>query len=307
MSATQEEVERQWDHVHERDIAALEVSGEFRVLRRFKPRRRYYRATTERLAAGLVVDCEATGLDTETDKMIEVAFLPFTFDPQGCVHGVLEPISMREDPGAPLSPEITELTGLTDADLAGQKFDDATVNTLASVADLVIAHKAEYDRPMFERRFPIFAESRWACSMRDINWRKLGIRSAALDYILMRATKTFHEEHRATTDCESVLHILAQSFIGENGQRRHYLSYLLDAVRAPTLRLMPDTPYEMRGKLKGRGYQAQYRNGKFAYWYKDIPATDVALEEEWLVREAQANPTIRSRRVTAKDRYSVRA
>lgn len=308
MGISNDEVERQWAHVRSRDIQMLEASGRHRVLTKYERPARYNFMSEDRDddLLGVVVDCESTGLDTEVDKMVEIAVQPFIFDKAGQVYSLLPALTQREDPGFPLPPEITELTGLTDADLAGQKFDDEQLFMSVADADLVIAHNAKFDRPMFERRFPIFAEHHWACSYEDVPWRKFGVRSGALDYILMRVAKTYHEEHRATSDVESVLHILAQRRPPER-EAVTYLSVLLDAVRHPTIRLMPNTPYEARGALKSRGYRAQYKGGKFAYWYRDVLPEDMAAEEQWLVHHASAEPHIPSKRITAKDRYSVRA
>lgn len=304
MSASAEEVARQWKHVNDRDAERLERTGDYRVLRRYQRPTHYRpRASTDVVFPGLVVDCETTGLDVEQDRVMEVALYPFHFDAAGRVYDVLEPIAMLEDPGVPIPPEIVELTGITDEKVKHCRFDEPTVEALVSAATLVIAHNAGFDRPMLERRFPVFVENRWACSYRDVPWRRFGIRSGSLDYILAAAARAYHEEHRATTDCESTLHALAAM----GPEEKPYLSYLLDAVRQPTMRVMPVTPYEARAALKARGYMAQYREGKFRYWYRDVAPADLAAEEEWLCRSAGAEPNIPVRRITARERYSVRA
>jgi DNA polymerase III subunit epsilon len=53
----------------------------------------------------------------------------------------------REDPGIPLDPKITKLTGLTSSDLAGQAIDEAAAVEILSSADIIVAHNAAFDRP----------------------------------------------------------------------------------------------------------------------------------------------------------------
>ena len=70
----------------------------------------------DHLRTGVVVDVEATGLDIESDTVIEFAGRPFQFDRlTGEVVEVGPVVSCLHDPGVPLSPEIVRLTGITDA------------------------------------------------------------------------------------------------------------------------------------------------------------------------------------------------
>ena len=61
-----------------------------------------------------------------------------------------------EDPGIPITPEITEITGITNEMVAGKRIDDAQVVELVSGACIVIAHNLKFDRPFLEQRFPVF-------------------------------------------------------------------------------------------------------------------------------------------------------
>lgn len=307
MSATAEEVARHWNNLYEQDIAKLERTGNYRVLRRFVPRLQY--APGEGHLHGLVVDCEGTGLDTENDKMIEISLVRFTFDDKGIVHSVMPPITMREDPGAPLSGEIVSLTGITDEMLKGQKFDDAVVEERAYAADVVIAHAAKYDRPMFERRFPSFAERPWGCTQKDIDWPKFGIRSATLDYILSKVAGCFHEAHGAEQDALALLHCLAQGSLDARDPAysgKTVLRHLLDGVRTPHLCIEVNPPRGYNERLKERKYRAKYVDGKFSCWWKIVKPEEIKAEEDWFFRLTGITG-ITMRKISAYDRYSVRA
>jgi DNA polymerase III subunit epsilon len=112
--------------------ARLEQSGHYRILRRVPVVTRYADddpVTLKRL--GLIVDIETTGLDPATDRIIELACLPFHFSSEGVLYNVLPGYAGFENPGQPLHEEVVRLTGITDEQLRGQKLDDDAVTTLA--------------------------------------------------------------------------------------------------------------------------------------------------------------------------------
>jgi DNA polymerase-3 subunit epsilon len=60
----------------------LQAHSDYRVLRRVPPSAQWkLRKEAGQARRGLFVDVETTGLDTETDEIIEVALLPFDYDP----------------------------------------------------------------------------------------------------------------------------------------------------------------------------------------------------------------------------------
>ena len=187
----------------------LEQSGDYRILRRVPVVTRYADddpATMKRL--GLIVDIETTGLDPASDRIIELACLPFHFSSEGVLYDVLPGYAGFEDPGQPLHEEVVRLTGITDDQLRGQRLDDQAVTTLATPANLIIAHNAAFDRCFLERRFPLFVDKPWACSMGQVPWAEEGLGSAKLDYLLSRLG-FFFDDHRAMADCRAVLHLLS--------------------------------------------------------------------------------------------------
>jgi DNA polymerase III subunit epsilon len=134
----------------------LEQTGDYRVLRRIPVVTRYTDddpTTVKRL--GLIVDIETTGLDPASDRIIELACLPFHFSSEGVLYDVLPGYAGFEDPGQPLHEEVVRLTGIADDQLLGQRLDDDMVSTLAGPANLILAHNASFDRCFLERRFPL--------------------------------------------------------------------------------------------------------------------------------------------------------
>jgi len=156
-----------------------------------------------------------------------------------------------EDPALGIPPEITTITGITDAMVAGHRIDERAVTALLNPVVLVIAQNADFARRFLERRLPTFAAKHWACSRFDIDWKAEGIRSSALEFVAY-SLGFFHEGHRAASDCRATLHALAQPLPGTG---RLALQALLEQARLPTWRLWArDAAIEKKDVLKARGY-----------------------------------------------------
>ncbi|WP_297484529.1 3'-5' exonuclease [Ferrovum sp.] len=286
-------------------VQALSDHPDYRVLRRLKARTQLAPATGHPLHRGVIVDTETTGLDARKDKIIEIGMIVFDYDP---VTG--QPIQVREtyggleDPGFPLSPETVRLTGITDALVAGQRFDDAALTALLSGTQLVIAHNAAFDRPFLEKRLPVFSDLPWGCSMMDIDWEAEGISSRKLDYLAFRQG-FFFDAHRAEGDCQALLEILAlplplstQPGLKPILDRLPQKSYAVSAL---------NSPFSTKDLLKER----QYRwNGERKCWVRTLE-NETALKEEmeWLKTASYGGKTatVEIDERNARTRFSFRA
>ncbi len=64
------------------------------------------------METGVIVDVETTGLNPETDKIIEIALIEFVWDGHDAPQ-ITRTYSAVQDPGIVILPEIVKLTGLT--------------------------------------------------------------------------------------------------------------------------------------------------------------------------------------------------
>ena len=134
----------------------------------------------------VILDVETTGLG-RTDSIIELGMARCRYNTRtGTLYGVDAVLDMLEDPGRPIPPEITALTGITDEMVSGKHIDVTCVREMLRGDPVIVAHNAAFDRSFFERMFPENSENRWACTMRNIPWRRMGHDSAKLGSILER-------------------------------------------------------------------------------------------------------------------------
>ncbi len=262
---------------------ALEASGRYRVLERYRRPERYHPDPDDgrELHVGLYVDVETTGLSAAQDRIIELGLVAFEFDGEGRIYRLLEELSAFEDPGRPLPDEIVRLTGITDAMVAGQRLPEAEVEGWLQRAHLVIAHNAGFDRPFLERRLPGFAGRAWACSANDVPWRHEGFEGRKLEYLAMKQGFVY-DGHRAGSDCLAGVHLLSLPL--PSGRRT--LDALLERARRTGGRLYAvDSPFDSKDLLKARGYNW---NGKV--WYRDLPTDQLRSEAEWLRQQVYPSP-----------------
>ncbi|MBT0669252.1 DNA polymerase III subunit epsilon [Novosphingobium profundi] len=267
------------DTPYERAAQYLEASADYRVLRKLRPVTRFHAPTPgAQNRIGVAVDVETTGLDHETDAIIELAIQRFRFDEAGHIVQVGQPRVWREDPGRELDPRITQLTGLTDEVLKGQSIDaDTAVEILAS-ADLIVAHNAAFDRPFVDKRLPAIAGKAWACSLAEPDWLDLGFDGRALAHLVAQCG-WFYEGHRAENDILALIYLLAHAL----PDGRTVLGDLLARSQRPSFRVNAvDAPFEAKDRLKAHGYRW---NAALRFWSREIPETERAAEEAWLKAE----------------------
>ncbi|XAP78231.1 3'-5' exonuclease [Citromicrobium bathyomarinum] len=248
----------------------------------------------------LVVDVETTGLSPDCDVVIELAMRRFRYDEQGIIVEIGQGWTWLEDPGFPLPPEITSLTGLTDAELAAQSIDDDVVLKIIGEADLIIAHNAAFDRPMLEKRLPDMPGRPWACSCEQIDWQAAGFDGRKLGYLAMQAG-WFFDGHRALNDVDAVIQLLQQedtdgsSLLYELDENALADSHLIEAV---------GSAFDTKDVLRARGYRW---NPAERVWWREVPDHELLAEQAWLATEvygAGKHITSMGPRITRRNAFS---
>ena len=285
--------------------AALEASDDYRVLRRLAPRPRLTPPPGVQTRVGLFVDVETTGLDPAHDEIIELAMTPFVYGLDGQVFEVGDSFHSFREPSKPIPPEITAITGIDDAMVAGHVIDPADVAAFAAPAALVAAHNAAFDRRFLERYSQVFTTKPWACSMSQVDWVGEGHEGVKLAYLAAGAG-FFYDKHRAINDCAAAIELLALPL---PRSRTPALAQLLESARRPTWRIRAEgAPFDLKDVLKGRGYRwDDGTSGALRAWYIDVADSDREGELAFLQNEIyQREIDLRPRRIDAYDRFSDR-
>jgi DNA polymerase-3 subunit epsilon len=223
----------------------------------------------EFMALGVIVDLETTGLNPLTDEIIEIGLISFTYGDS------LDPVITNiygalEDPKKPIPSEITKLTGISDAQVKGQSIDWAFVKSTIEKVDVVVAHNAAFDRSFLEQRVELAGVSpHWACSIRHIDWRKLGFKTSALNYLAADHGFVNPFSHRAVFDCATTFNIIAKH-MDSMVERSHLKEIDIKAFGAP---------FETKDSLKGRGYRWDPEK---RVWGKVVVETELEEERSFL-------------------------
>lgn len=255
-----------------------ELGEDYRILRRLP----YFEeiACTPSHRDGLTrvafVDCETTGLDTARDDLIEVAIVAAIFNSSGELVEIFPVHSWLEQPRQPLDPKIIQITGLTDDQLWGAKFDDAAITKALNWADILVSHNAAFDQAFLARRFPEPLSGRsWGCTASDIDWLALGFGGRSL-FQLMTEAGYFYPAHRAAPDAWALMWLMTRP--ASHGPT--LAAHLLDGVERTSLRVFAEgAPISVKDRLKSRGYRW---NPAMRVWWTDLTMDAERAERVWL-------------------------
>ena len=286
--------------------AALEATGQFRVLRQLVPRTVIHAPPPDaQLRTALFVDVETTGLDSARHEIIELAMVPFTYGRDGTIHTIGEPFQGLREPEGEISAEITKLTGITAEMVAGHSIDVDAVSAFVDKADFILAHNAGFDRLFLERFCPAFEHKPWGCSHAQIDWKAEGFEGTRLGYLVAGAG-LFYDKHRALNDCYAAIELLARP-LPVSG--RSAFASLLEQARTPTWRIFASyAPFDLKDVLRERGYRWNAEGqGPLRAWYIDIPDAQRAAELAYLEAEIYGREAdVPVRRIDAYNRFSSR-
>jgi len=287
-------------------ISALQSTGDFVVLRRLDLERdhRFTRKIIDGSEIAVCIDTETTGLDCTVDKIIEIGMVAFEYDPATSrIIRIIDRYSGFEDPGVPLSKEITEITGISDAMLSGKSFDDDQVARFAGQANLVIAHNASFDRKFVEARFPIFKELPWACTVTQVNWAAERIGSRTLEFLLYKCGGYFINAHRALDDAEGLLGLLLGDLPLTGEKIFKALSARANEITSRICAV--GSPFDKKDMLKQRGYSwYDGSKGGSKAWWTTVPYEKEQEELDFLAREIYPGGKTDSVEISRIDAFS---
>jgi len=284
-------------------VAHLAGTGRYRILRKLEPRPVATLIRPDFPLKAVILDTETTGLNHRKDEIIEIGAIAFTFNGQGEIGDVTGVYGGLQEPSVSIPAEITRLTAITDAMVAGHVIDIQTLRALIDPADLIIAHNAGFDRPFCEAFSPIFTGKAWACSNTEVDWSSRGFEGTKLGYLIGQAG-FFHDGHRAVDDCFALLEVLARV---DDAQTSTAFAELHVASQRSRVRIFAEnSPFDLKDHLKARGYRwSDGSEGRPKSWWIEVDEADLAAELHYLrtdiYRYSEADPP--TRHLTAFDRF----
>lgn len=282
---------------------ALEATGAYRVIRKLVPPEISPDPRPGYPRIGVIVDTETTGLSHRTDEVIEIGAVSFTFNDAGEFGDVIGVYGGLQQPSMPIPAAITKLTGITDAMVIGQSIDQRQLDLVVGPADLVIAHNAGFDRPFCEKLSGTFGAKAWACSVSEVDWPARGFEGSKLGYLIGQSGY-FHDGHRAVDDCFALLEVLTRAPVP--GSETPFAELYQASLRARARIFAENSPFDMKDKLKARGYRwADGSDGRPKSWWIEVLGDLVEAELQYLRTEiynrADAEPLVSL--LTATDRF----
>jgi DNA polymerase-3 subunit epsilon len=266
-------------------------------------------STTSKIFIATIIDLETMGMEANHHEIIEIGMLSFLFSNEDGILGIKYAYNELNDPGKPIPPEITKITGIRNEDIIGKAINWDFVLQALKESHLIICHNAPFDRNFLELQTPDEIQKRvkelpFGCTIKDINWKERNYESSKLDYLNWKLGY-FYDGHRAINDCWATLNLLIQ----EEGA----FDELKSRVRKKqTLICAENAPFEKKDLLKNRLYRWSDGIGTLPKSWWTIVDNDVLADEKaWLdaeiYRQENKSNTLPQSEITAKNRYSFRS
>lgn len=287
----------------------LLADPDYQILKRVPTTLTHKTSTDPKSFVATIIDLETMGLDPNKHEIIEIGLLSFSFSSADGILDIVTTYNELNDPCKPIPEEVTKVTGIRDEDVKGKAIDWEHVSQSLKASHLVICHNSAFDRNFLEMQTPepiqvIVQSLPFACTVRDIDWKKYGIESSKLDYINWKLGY-FYDGHRAINDCWATLNILLQA--------ESVFDELKSNVRKREVIICAkDAPFDKKDLLKARNYRWSDGTARLPKgWWICIDSAFLDEEKQWLDEEIYerqgASNKIPKGDITARNRYSFRA
>ena len=188
----------------------------------------------------LILDTETTGLDPNTDSLIEIGAVLFSVEHRAVIQQLSFLLPIDDNPVQHINGIAPELSTWLPINALPLFLD------LASHADAFLAHNAEFDRQWIEPLLPPALRSLpWICTCEGIRWPGLRANPSLMELALAYEVPVW-AAHRALTDCTYLAHVLARDPLLED-----HLAQGLEPRRLMVARVS----YDDREQAKSAGFR----------------------------------------------------
>lgn len=173
------------------------------------------------IANVLFVDTETTGVSENDEPISIAAVLTEVNIHTGLITNEVATYYGLREPFCQISQGAFSVHGITKASLKGKEFDIRELYSMFSVASVIVAHNAKFDKRML--RFLNDESHNWGCSCWDVDWPiEIGGRSLTAICEYFSIEKEF--PHNALSDTRAMMAALQQ----KNHIDQTYLKLLLN-------------------------------------------------------------------------------
>ena len=239
----------------------------------------------------IIVDLETTGLDIERHEAIEVSLVKVGIQNGRLVRIASAFQALRQPTRSEITQEITDITGITYADVRGKEFNREAIAHFIEDIDYFLAHNADFDRPFFDRDVMDTEGKIWGCTSKggEINWKALGYKSAGLENIVAKQG-FFYDAHRALIDCLATAWAL--------NQEPAAVAQLVENINSGSAKLQAwGSPFSAKDELKKRGYSWNMTD---KVWEKTFISTKAAEAERELLEKEVYRGAMRAATISEK-------
>lgn len=269
-----------------RQVIGLSEDGNEITLKKFSGNFDFPHSESLNPITAICLDIETTGFDPSQEKIIDLGYVVFQFDKESRkITEVKRCFSQLEDPKKPLSEEIQKLTGYDDDALKGKEINWEEVASDFGEASVIIAHNAKFDRAFLDSYLPISTDKIWACSFSQIEWKRKGHPSNALECLAMNHG-FFYNAHTALADASACLNLI--SMIDPDTEKPYLSEILANASIRKKRVIAQGAGYDFKDELKRRGYRWNDSEKK---WSILVPV-DSSEEEQFIEANSEAGTPV---------------
>ena len=228
-----------------------------------------------------IISIKTTGLDYEVDEIIELSCIKCLVNPSGKVIKIIQEVDQLQQPRAPLSEQVKEMTFLNDEDLSGKIIDWTEIQCLLNDTDVIISFNAQFERPFLENKIK-HHNKKWACAYAQIPWSEFGYPKKSLELLCIQHN-FYYEESPGIERCRALINLLEKKIPSEN---KLYLKILLDSLSEKSYLLIA-----LKSSFSAKWFFNQHKfsfNYPLKMWFKFFNERSKD-EAELILEEMKAN------------------